>query len=324
MKRNVRYLILIGLMMLFSSSIWAQPQQNIAVNLSGFEGRPFVDPASKSIASFIREVNSAYRANRRIDTAKLQMTSPARKSVMRLWQNSPFYCKSSSLDKIISNIGQTDEYEVRGVPFYFKNKEDDDHDNECSFIFDNTGKITAFHISVKQNCYNNIFNYRIDGDSVSETRNRLVILDNLERLRTAYEEKDINFLDQIYSDNALIITGRSIMTGEVIKTDYTTHTKNEYITKLRQIFLANARVRVEFSDIQFRILKERPGIYGTRLVQDWKNSNGYHDTGYLFLVWDFTGSRPMIHVRVWQNKFKPDGSTLPPRELIGLEDIEID
>ena len=37
-----------------------------------------------------------------------------------------------------------------------------------------------------------------------------MILDFTERFRTAYNEHNINFLDAIFSDDALIITGKVI------------------------------------------------------------------------------------------------------------------
>lgn len=326
MKRNVRSkIILLLLLLLYSSGLWAQPPQVVPVRLMGFDGSDFVSMASKNISSFIQAVNSTYKANVDIDTSKFGMLAPnARKSLKRMWKSSPFYCKSSSVTKFVSEISHTEEYEVRGVPFYFKNKEADDHVHECSFVFDNTGMITAFHISVEQNCYNSLFETRND-DSLLDVRKRMIILDFVERVRTAYEEKNIEFLDQIYSDDALIITGRTISTGERIVTEYSNQTKEEYIEHLRPIFRSNARIRVSFSEMQLRILDERPGIYGTRIIQDWR-SDRYKDSGYLYLVWDFTESdtRPKIQVRVWQNRFRPDGSPLSPEDMFDLEDVEIE
>lgn len=157
-----------------------------------------------------------------------------------------------------------------------------------------------------------------EDDSLSRRR----ILSYCEHLRTSYTTRDIDFIRQVFSDNALIIVGHVVKTGSESaggalgneKVKYSVRTKREYLDKLNKIFASGKEIDVKFSD--FRIMRHPTleGIYGVTLRQAYK-SGAYQDDGYLFLLWDFRNkSMPQIHVRTWQ----------PARSLAGGEDDLID
>lgn len=142
----------------------------------------------------------------------------------------------------------------------------------------------------------------------TDAQRRHVILNYCEHLRTAYTSKDIDFLKQVFSEQALIIVGNVVRTKPGKESDllpeerviYNLRTKKEYIERLGKAFAANKNISVKFSD--FRIMRHptKDGIYGVSLRQRYK-SDRYSDDGYLFLLWDFRNkSMPMIHVRTWQ------------------------
>lgn len=143
---------------------------------------------------------------------------------------------------------------------------------------------------------------------VDDSERRRVILDYCEHFRTAYTTKDIDFLRQVFSEQALIIVGNMIKAapdnhdGVVAgkRVEYYLRTKGEYLSRLSRAFAANREIDVKFSD--FRILRHPTldGIYGVRLRQRY-TSDRYSDDGWLFLLWDFRDeSMPLIHVRTWQ------------------------
>ena len=129
----------------------------------------------------------------------------------------------------------------------------------------------------------------------------------------------------------MIITGTVVTAKPVdgiyankLKVVYKKQNKEQYIANLKKAFLRNKWIEVKFSDIgENAELKGcagvtrsqvNPNMYGVRLRQEWRSSN-YSDTGYLFLLWDFTEeNRPVIHVRTWQPevvggvKQQPDNS----------------
>lgn len=140
-------------------------------------------------------------------------------------------------------------------------------------------------------------------DSASRHR----ILSYCEHLRTSYTTRDIDFIRQVFSDNALIIVGHTIRTGSKEtagdgnrKVSYAIRSKKEYLERLERIFNSNSKIDVAFSD--FKILRHptMEGIYGVTLRQKY-SCDRYSDDGFLFLLWDFRDkSMPLIHVRTWQ------------------------
>lgn len=140
-------------------------------------------------------------------------------------------------------------------------------------------------------------------DSVSRHK----ILSYCEHLRTSYTTRDIDFIRQVFSDNALIIVGHVVRTGDSVsvadysdKVRYSIRSKKSYLERLAKIFDSGKEIDVRFSD--FRIMRHPTvkGIYGVTLHQKY-SCGSYSDDGYLFLLWDFRDmSMPQIHVRTWQ------------------------
>ena len=162
-------------------------------------------------------------------------------------------------------------------------------------------------------------------DSISRRK----ILSYCEHLRTSYTTRDIDFIRQVFSDNALIIVGHVVRTGERpgaavsnnSKVIYNLRSKREYIEKLSRIFDSGKAVDVDFSE--FRIMRHPTvrGLYGVTLRQKY-SCGTYSDDGYLFLLWDFRNmSMPLIHVRTWQ----PSLSENPDEDdIIGIGDFNLE
>lgn len=142
---------------------------------------------------------------------------------------------------------------------------------------------------------------------VTDSLNRQRILQYCEQLRTSYNTRDIDFIRQVYSDNALIIVGHIVragkspeMSGFNTRVQYSIRTKQAYVERLNRIFKSGKRINVKFSD--FRIMRHptSPDIYGVTLRQGY-TCGSYSDDGYLFLLWDFRNTEtPQIYVRTWQ------------------------
>lgn len=146
------------------------------------------------------------------------------------------------------------------------------------------------------------------GTDVADLTKRREILKWVEDFRCYYNEKNINALRQIYSDDALIITGSVTLSkhtgdyGNQLSSNvkYTVQSKTEYINKLSRIFNTSKYINVKFDNISVIKHGAKPNIYGVTLKQNW-NTSGYSDEGWLFLLWDFNDpERPQIHVRTWQ------------------------
>lgn len=164
--------------------------------------------------------------------------------------------------------------------------------------------------------------------SVDDAQRRRVILNYCEHFRMAYTTKDIDFLRQVFSEQALIIVGNVVKSkagseGKFMpasRVEYNIRTKKEYISRLSKAFAANKNINVKFSD--FRIMRHptMDGIYGVCLRQQYK-SDRYSDDGYLFLLWDFRNeSMPLIHVRTWQ----PAETINDNNEVMNIRDFNLE
>ena len=162
-----------------------------------------------------------------------------------------------------------------------------------------------------------------------DAANRTMILNYVEHLRTSYTTKDIDFLQQLFSENALIIVGhvvRPVPNREVQlppQVTYNIVTKQHYIQRLRKVFAANKSIDVHFSDFAIRRHPTVPDIYGVTLRQRYR-SDKYSDDGYLFLLWDFRDkTAPKIHVRTWQAAFTDGHTPLPPDSVFGIHNFNL-
>jgi len=138
------------------------------------------------------------------------------------------------------------------------------------------------------------------------------ILDFIEKFRTAYNCKDIYYIENIYSNNALIYSAKRKSIQQVPNTDqivkninldgygyeFQVSTKKEYIEALRKVFKKNEFVNVGFDSIQVDKVRGHR-IYGVSLYQRW-NSTTYRDKGYLFLLIDCRKEDEMqVFIRAW-------------------------
>ncbi|MGN0032526.1 MAG: hypothetical protein ACI358_01920 [Candidatus Limimorpha sp.] len=142
---------------------------------------------------------------------------------------------------------------------------------------------------------------------------KLTLLNFLEDYQTAYALKRREYLNQIFSDNALIIIGSVfreskksdiISMKDEVKVKYDTLSKPQFINRLNRIFDNNEFVNLKLSDTRFNTVNGISNVIGVEVKQEYLSST-YGDIGYLFLMVDLRGDKPVIHVRTWQPKETP-------------------
>lgn len=161
---------------------------------------------------------------------------------------------------------------------------------------------------------------------VTDSIRRSGILEYCESFRRAYTTKDIDFIRQVFSDNALIIVGHVVKPAQtadgIVPRDRVKHitlSKNDYIRRLIRIFKANKHIDIHFSDFKIMRHPTMDGIYGVSMRQRYSNDM-YSDDGYLFLLWDFRDpERPVIHVRTWQEAASLSGGD----DVTGIGDFNL-
>lgn len=287
----------------------------------------------QSTTKLLTEINQAFMENRSLRTVGLNMSQEAIDGLTSLWENIHFYCDDS---EVVQPALQTKNgYQIRQIPLMLrpddKSPTADDEYQEAVNNFDSNGRIIRFNLTIATNIYQNVMKR---GKTVEEVERRQQILSYVEHFRTAYNEKDIQFLDQVFSDDALIITGTVI---KVRKTDgvgithnkvtYRKQSKQEYLARLKKSFAANKYINVQFDDVRVVKHPTKEGFYGVTVHQLYSNSSGYSDDGYLFLLWDFRDAdNVQIHVRTWQPKYLNESKTeeLPEEEIFTAGDFSID
>lgn len=280
----------------------------------------------QTMSNFLTEANIAQSAKRDIHFAGLGLSVNVQSSISMLWENSPFLCTD---DNIVENCITTGSgYQVRNIPLLMRPVDssfDEDEYQEAVFSFDRQGNVESFYITLSQNLYMNVIKSNME---LTDLRRRQLILDYVEHFRTSYNQKDINFLTQVFSDDALIITGKVIKQSKdgiplPDKITYKKQSKQEYLSGLRRVFAANKHIRVTFDDIEVMRHPANIDFYGVTLHQGY-TSDRYHDDGYVFLLWDFTNeSAPQIHVRTWQPD-RINGGKLPKKDIFSLDDFNIE
>lgn len=179
-------------------------------------------------------------------------------------------------------------------------------------------KIESVAFALTQRAENDIMNAAASWPEVS----RWAILDFMEDYQTAFALKRTDYINSIFSDDALIITGtilkkldnaerafdrsKSLDLGGPKDIAYSQLSKTEYIDRLRKIFSTREYVHLQFEDNVTRMI-DLPAInginkgaaFGIEIKQRYE-STGYSDDGYLTMVFDTRGKLPIIHVRLWQ------------------------
>ena len=162
---------------------------------------------------------------------------------------------------------------------------------------------------------------------------RYALINFMEDYQTAYALKRYDYLESIFSNDALIIVGHVLKRTELpdqkqwnlSENDVRTmeYDKDTYFKNLSNVFNAQDYIDIRFADTDFsrQMVSDDASktggedIFGVRLLQEY-NSSTYGDTGYLFLMVDLRDQkRPIIHVRAWQ----PDKVDM--KHLLGLKDL---
>ena len=296
----------------------------------GIDNAAVKSKIESGVSRMLTEINAAQDAGRSLNFAAMGgIDTRVQQSMAMLWENCPFECTDEEIIEHCITTGSG--YQVRNIPLMMKPTGErefgEDEYQEAVISFDRQGNVESFYLSISMNLYMNVINANLE---LTDLRRRQMILDYVEQFRTAYNQKDINFLNQVYSDDALIITGKVITQRRMQndrmatsqKIQYNKQSKQQYINNLRGIFQRNSYIKVTFDEIEVMRHPVNPNFYGVTLLQGW-TSGKYHDDGYLFLLWDFTDENaPQIHVRTWQPD-KIGGKPLPKDEVFSLSDFDI-
>lgn len=184
---------------------------------------------------------------------------------------------------------------------------------DISFTFDNNNKIENVAFGLGDMVESGIFNSQAKWSKDV----REIIVSFMENYKTAYSLERLDYLRDIFDDEAVIIVGNvvkkhtsnsslgdgislSLKGQDVIK--YNRYTKDDYINQLSRCFNRNDFINLRFTNHQIQWLEKfnDQSIFAINIRQEY-NSSTYADDGYLFLLVDMTKPEaPLIKVRTWQ------------------------
>lgn len=163
---------------------------------------------------------------------------------------------------------------------------------------------------------------------------RKAIMNFLENYKTAYALKRIDYIRNVFDDDAVIIVGSVVkknlksanepqMEGrtttitqkgnDIIK--YNRYTKDAYLKNLERSFKGNEYINLRFSDNEVRKMAKGGELYAIQIQQDYYSSS-YNDQGYLFLEVDLNNpNQPSIILRTWQPEKDPDFGLYGPGDF---------
>ena len=207
----------------------------------------------------------------------------------------------------------------RSIPMSFSFKSNNrTFVEDVIFYFDKNNKIENLTFGLSKKAVDDIASNNTWSEEV-----RMQLINFMENYKTAYALKRLDYIEKIFSDDALIITGRvtKVATSPELKylnntiVKYNQQSKSQYLKNLKYSFGSNEFINLRFADNTVKQSGKSKTVYGIQIKQDYFSPN-YGDSGYLFLLIDFTDSiAPQIHVRTWQPNKNTDGS------IYGLSDF---
>lgn len=232
------------------------------------------------------------------------------------------YGKVTLMDDIhLDYFADGDCVVCRGLPVSCRFNRGRVFNEKLSFYIDSNSKqITHVAMGLGREAMNDVVLGHLDWSEKSRMR----IVGFLEDYRTAYATKNLEYLDKVFDDNAVIVLGKRLQVAPQLnkegymnnhRVQFTQLTKREFLRNLRRQFQSKDYINLHFS--QNRIYQLQKGVerYGIEIKQDYYSSN-YGDTGYLTLIFDLTNpDQPVIHVRTWQEQPDPNFGVVSPADF---------
>jgi hypothetical protein len=318
MKKNLTHRIRMVLLMLVASTTMASADGLFRI-VEGIPDGSLKTTMEANVNAMMEAFNTAASQDKPVKLSKDNFTNEAIKEIGLIWKSSAMTCPPVNLmSKCLNTKGG---YQVRGIPVDLNEADDNEKRQELTVDFLPSGKISGVAIAIDMHRYDQIM---AEKSSDIDYARRQVIIDFVENFRTAYNRKDMKLLTSVYSDKALIITGKVIsekpnsdidrMTLNNNKVVYIKQTKQEYLRNLGNVFKNTKFINVKFDDIDVVQHPKYDDIYGVTLKQYW-HTDRYKDEGYLFLMIDFRDAdNPLIQVRTWQPYLNKQGQVITKKD----------
>lgn len=193
-------------------------------------------------------------------------------------------------------------YLLRGIKASFSFKKNNKSFIEDIVFYVKDDKIEGVNFGLEEGALADIMRHEM-----WNPESRLVLVNFLENYKTAYALERLDYLEAVFSDDALIIVGNRIPEQRVsevtaMDTERYEHnrlTKSQYISQLEKVFKKQEYVNIHFEDAAVKKTSRNDERYEIIIKQNYYSAS-YADKGYLYLLADISNpEQPIIHVRVW-------------------------
>lgn len=296
----------------------ASPEESTSTDVNGSMQSPLALTDMGTLGTAVmKPVMQALRSGS-IEQCRKKFTAEGWKEFCKLMG----YGKVTLMDDIhLDYFADGDCVVCRGLPVSCRFNRGRVFNEKLSFYIDSNSKqITHVAMGLGREAMNDVVLGHLDWSEKSRTR----IVGFLEDYRTAYATKNLEYLDKVFDDNAVIVLGKRLQVAPQLnkegymnnhRVQFTQLTKREFLRNLRRQFQSKDYINLHFS--QNRIYQLQKGVerYGIEIKQDYYSSN-YGDTGYLTLIFDLTNpDQPVIHVRTWQEQPDPNFGVVSPADF---------
>ncbi len=222
-------------------------------------------------------------------------------------------------------IMKTNELEIiRSVPMRFSfSTSNEPFVEKVNFVFNKDEKIDGITFALSDESIKDIRSKKY-----ADEKEKDMIINFAEQYKTAYCLKDLDFIKNVFSRDALIIVGKMTRLEADPQSDklyqqidnskfsYVKMGKEEYIKRLEKTFRDKEFINIRFADnVVSKVGAKDIKVFGMQIKQYYYSSN-YADQGYLFLMFNLNDpDNPKIMVRSWQPRKAEDGS------ILGLDDF---
>jgi len=327
MKQKKLFYLLV--LLLFSGqTLKAQLETCNLVITDGIQNEQLKRTIEKNVSEFLTACNTAIMKGGKPDLNKKATTADAQKRFSAIWETSSIGCSVSTLERkcLTRTAGG---YQIRDIPVTMFDAPEKDQNQEIIINLTADGKIDDIFIAITQ--YTDLLSAN---EKTEDLALRVMVLDFVENYRTAYNRKDINLIEDMFSNNAVIIVGKEVRqkpnsdaalraSMSQSRFEYQVKTKGQYITALRNVFKTNKYIDVNFDSITVLQHEDYPKVYGVTLRQVWNSTTLKDETGYVFLLIDFRDeNHPLIHVRTWQPE-EYEGHKLRRDEMFQMGNFDL-
>lgn len=322
-----------------TNSIYSQTDYVTVEFNGGISSTMLKNKMERNAARLLTAINRAYTqgSNYVNYTNCPGLPTDVQTSIGIIWKNAAhFHTAKTTISEPCLQIRRNNTirgYQLRNIEMMMDpvgNQYQDDLVQEFCINFDARGNITDFKQTIETHQYNKLIE---NGEELDDYDRRVQIIDFCEQLKTAYNKKDLDFMKMIFSDDALIVTGKKINRLKINREvplpnsnyEYSVQTKEQYIKGLSNVFKNAQYINVKFDGYEIRRHPSltRRNYYSVTLKQSWfsKNwKNSYADEGIVTLIWDFRDEEnPRINVRTWMPIDTPENE-LPKIEHFKFND----